>query len=142
MKIRSILFAFLFVLPTTIFAGLTGTYKVSGINIHSHTKYKGKAVITRSGNVYTAVWDFGDGDIEIGTGVRKDDCISFVFAQAITGTNVFIQPTPAPGVILYAIKDDTLKGPWVIYNTKRRGYEKLKKINSKTPNFLPPPPIS
>ena len=130
MSLRSILFTFLFILPVTMFAGISGTYKISGFDPKTNQKYTGTVVITRSGALYTGNWIFSDNSTDTATGVREDDFISFVFTEI--GSNPVIY-----GTQLYEIDGDTLKGPWVRANATRRGFEKIKKVHTNNSLTLP-----
>lgn len=123
MNLRN-LFLTLFIFgPVVMFASLAGTYEVHGFDPLSNSKYSGTLVITKNGPIYSATWTFGGG-VDTGTGVRKDDSLSFVFREG--NANSF-------GVQVYEIEGDhTLKGPWVRYGATSKGYEKIKKISSNT----------
>lgn len=133
MSLRAILLSTLFVLPVTLFAGITGTYKVSGVSPATHEKYKGTVVISQSGHVYNAIWTFSGGNTDTGTGVRKDNFISFVFVEGQPAVSTLAINS---GVQIYEIEGKTLKGPWVRINGTRRGFEKITKIHSEQSETL------
>lgn len=119
MKIRNVLLNVFLVFPVYMFASITGTYEVSGFDPETNQKYGGSIVIDKEGSVYTARWTLDGGEIDTGTGVRKDDFLSFVFRE--NNSNSF-------GTQLYEIDGHTLKGPWVRFDAERKGFEKLNKI--------------
>ncbi len=123
MKVRSSLFALLFVLPTCIFAGIVGTYTIKGFDPDPAPggHYTGTIAISQNGGVYTAQWLFESGETAFGTAVRKDDTLSFVFNEDF-GVDY--------GTQQYKIEGDTLHGPWVRFGENRKGYERLTKIGS------------
>lgn len=107
-------------LPLSLFAYLSGTYEVDGILAGTDQPYSGTVVIERQDDhIYTARWVFTDNSVDLGTGVRDGDALSFVF---------FEESTSDYGVQLYKIEGDVLKGPWVRYGATEKGFEKLKKI--------------
>ncbi len=120
MKLRAILFGMLFFFPLCIFAGVSGTYKVSGYDPYLNKKYKGIVEIKKVGEIYTAHWIFEGGDQDFATGVKNCNSIAFTFNTAGTATY---------GVQLYQIHNDTLKGPWVNYGDVKKGFEKARKIH-------------
>lgn len=105
-----------------MFASLTGTYEVSGFDPLGNVNYTGTVVITKADDVYTAFWSFSDGLTNVGTGVQKDDSLSFVFSDGSSA----VENT---GVQLYEIGRRSLKGPFVRFGATSSGYEKIKKIH-------------
>lgn len=124
MKITSFLFALLFILPIAMFADIVGTYTVSGYDPQTNLPYTGTVVITKSGHIYTGQWSFVGGGGDTGTGIRKNDCLSFVFSENVglnNGNGII-------GVQQYKIKDDTLSGQWVRFGATLRGTETIEKV--------------
>lgn len=119
MRLRTIFSTILFLLPFYLSAHITGTYELNGFDPDTNQSYTGTVVIERQRAIYTATWTFDGGNTDIGTGVRKDDSISFVFLESNSNT---------AGVQLYEIDGHTLKGPWARFGATRRGFEKLKKV--------------
>lgn len=118
MNFRSILFS-LCLLPCCLFGSIVGNYEVSGYDPILDETYTGTAVITELNGVYTIVWTYPGNVTYIGTGVLKDDFISFVYTQ---------QSTTDFGTQLYEIHGKKLKGPWVLFQDTRIGCERLKKV--------------
>ena len=118
MKLRNALLSLLFILPVTMFASISGTYKVEGFDPSTQSKYTGTVVIQKRGQTYSAIWTFPSGNEDIATGVRKGDHISFVFQE---------HPTNDFGVQQYEIDGDILKGPWARFGINQKGFEKIQK---------------
>lgn len=96
-------------ISTTISAHLSGTYEIKGFDPLLKAEYKGILVIEKVENsVFRASWFLTEGVVgtATGTGVRKDNCISFVFTESDTAFN-------STGTQLYQIEKNVLKGPWV-----------------------------
>jgi hypothetical protein len=96
-------------------------YSVRGFNPYTNTKYTGKAIITRQGEIFSVQWTFDDGTTEIGTGLRSGNKLSISYATA--------DPTlPNPGLQVYEIIGiNKLKGPWVPIGGNLVGEEALKR---------------
>lgn len=129
MKLSGLLFSFL-LLPVCMFARVTGTYAVMGYDPIIGEEYTGTIVITKSvtpnGKVYTATWTYEDTCPYIGTGVCKDDAVSFVFTQQCP--NALGDPAEF-GTQLYEVHKNGLKGPWILFGDTRVGYEKLIRVD-------------
>lgn len=108
----------LFLLPMMIFAGISGTYDVTGFNFDSSFSYTAVLTIEKQGDIYTADWLFSDNSTSHGTGIRQEDSIAFIFNEGDLN-----------GVQLYAIDGCSLKGPWVFYDEEPKGYEVAKKVD-------------
>lgn len=119
MKKISLLFSTL-VFPFYLLADITGLYHISGFDPVTKHNYSGSLTIEKEKAIYTAVWTFSDGSVDTGTGIKKGDHISFVYQE----------PPGLFGVQQYEIDHDRLKGPWVLFDTTRRGFEKAKKVDS------------
>lgn len=115
MSLRTSLLAILFALPMFAFAcaEIPGTYKVVGVDPVSGP-YTATLVIQKEGSVFTAHWKFSETSSDEATGVRRGDCLSFVFNE--NGSSSF-------GTQLYKIKDETLQGPWVRFGATSKGVE-------------------
>jgi hypothetical protein len=100
-------------------ACIPGNYEVSGFDPTLNEEYTGTAVITEtSPAVYTIVWTYVGFDPIIGTGVIRDDFVSFVYSQGETF-----------GTQLYEIKGKKLKGPWILFGDTRIGCEQLRRVS-------------
>lgn len=119
MKLCTIIAAVL-LSPVCMFASITGSYEVVGVSPESLFEYNANLEIERNDSVYTAVWTFPDGSSDIGTGVRQDDGIAFVFNE--NNSSSF-------GVQLYEIRGDVLSGPWVRFGATESGYETAEKVS-------------
>lgn len=117
-NMRSILFTLFLFGPVALFCGIVGSYKVEGFDPQTNSKYTGTLVITKSGNVYSATWNF-NGNTDTATGVRRGDSVAFVFREG--NSNSY-------GVQLYEIEENRLKGPWVRFGATSRGFERAKKV--------------
>lgn len=118
MKLKGFLFGVFFLVPVLAFAGISGTYKVSGKG--QDGAYTGTIVIKRQGSIYNATWTNEDGSHEIGTGLRTGHILSFVFKQESSGQY---------GVQVYQILSNRcLKGPWAWHGANWKGIEKLTRI--------------
>lgn len=125
MQFRHMILCAFLLFPTLAFSSITGKYKFKGTT-PTGGEYKGTATIVQGkGNVYEARWLYPDGSFEVGTGVKKGDYISFVFASVI-GTSFGTY-----GVIQYKINDHTLKGTYAIFAEPGTGHEIMKKIDKK-----------
>lgn len=108
--------------PALAFSGIAGKYKFKGID-RNGDPYNGVATIVKAkGGVYEIRWVYPDGTFDVGTGVKKKDHISFVFA------NVVDTSFGAYGVIAYKIEDNTFKGLYTYFAETGIGHEKMKKI--------------
>lgn len=97
---------------------IPGNYAVSGFDPILNTEYTGTAVITLSSpGVYSITWTYEGLDPIVGTGVIRDDFVSFVYSQ----DDVF-------GTQLYEISGKKLKGPWIIFGDTRIGCETLRRV--------------
>lgn len=119
MKICPLILSISLILPVSIFAHITGTYKVSGFDPDTNGKYTGTLHITKNDSIYNLIWYFKD-STDYGTGVRKHDSLAVVFNE--DNSNSY-------GTSLYEIEEDTLKGPWARYGASSKGYETAKKIH-------------
>lgn len=142
MKLRKFCLGLL-MLPAVMFAeNLPGRYRVSGYDPTSNPpEYVGFVEIksheaalaapdTHPDDYYTIEWTYQGFQSIRGTGVRKNNFISFVF----TGNE-----DPAyNGVQLYRIEEDeekhghhqlTLEGPWILTDDNSIGKETLTKIH-------------
>lgn len=119
---KSFLCAFM-MFPICAFADITGTYSVSGYNPFAGKKYTAAATIQKTDETYSIVYNFPDGSVYKGTGVRQGDWICFNFAKA---KNAAIQ-----GIVLFNIDDSTLKGPWTLIGRTSIGTEELTKSPEK-----------
>lgn len=106
--------------PVYMFAGIAGTYEVVGEGPDSLIEYNATLVIEKNDSVYTAVWTYPNGTSDIGTGVRKDDSIAFVFNE--NNSSSF-------GVQLYEIHGHVLTGPWVRYGATESGHETAERVH-------------
>lgn len=102
-------------------AGIAGSYSVAGFDPSVHQPYTGTLEIVQNGETYTGNWTFNDGTHETGTGIRKDDQLSFVF-QGVE------DPTGDIGVQVYELRHDHDKGPWANLGSSVTGFESIKKI--------------
>lgn len=128
MCVRHFLLCF-FIVPFFMFAhsqgdhhhkkSIVGTYDVAGFDPTVPEFYTGTAVISEEDGVYTIVWTYPHLNPYIGTGVRQNNEIAFVYNQV--NTDFY-------GTQLYKIFDDTLKGPWIIFQDTLKGYERITKI--------------
>jgi hypothetical protein len=97
---------------------IQGNYEVSGFDPIFNAEYTGTAVITQSSpDVYTIVWTYEGFNPIVGTGVIRDDFISFVYSQ----DGVF-------GTQLYEIHGKKLKGPWILFGDTRIGCETIRRV--------------
>jgi hypothetical protein len=110
----------LLMFPLSAFAGITGNYIAEGIE-SPNIEYTSALTITRSGSIYKAHWLYPDGTEEVGTGVRKDNSLAFIYSGVQSNYN---------GVILYEIKGHTLEGPWTRQDGSKTGFEKATKIHT------------
>ncbi len=111
----------------SLLADIEGTYSVEGFNPYINRGYIGQAQITKqNGRIYSIVWSFDDGTTEVGTGLIKDDQLSFIFQDS--------EPNPIDrGVQVYEIEHGRLKGPWTLLGetqADRVGSETLEKEHS------------
>lgn len=121
MRARNLILAFFLFLPILAFSTIAGRYN-SEITRGDGSKINATAEIIHSGSsVYQIVWTYDDHSTEVGTGVKKGDTISFVFQSGEPSNYLY-------GVTQYQIEGKTLKGPWVYFGLRNKGFEKLKKI--------------
>ena len=120
---NSILFSFL-LLPLTLFAGISGTYRVKGYDPQTQEEYTGMLVISKNGSVYSATWTYSDLTTDTGTGIIKDGVLSFVFQEG---------STPSYGVLAYEIDGKKMSGRWARFGTTEKGKEKIKKVKHTPP---------
>lgn len=119
-------------------AKITGCYSVFGFNPYSQQFYSGTIEIERDGETYQALWTFENGSQERGTGVRKDDQISFVFqgvedSSSNSGVEGIGQPDFEDiGVQVYKIRCNVLKGPWAFLGGNLEGVEILRRIRCES----------
>lgn len=120
MKLPSVILGLCISLPLYLAASISGIYEAEG---HGPTNDPYTAIVhidKVSDTVYNILWKFEDGSIDVGTGVRQSDSISFVFYE--TNRN-------SSGTQLYSIDSHhTLEGPWVRLGALNNGFEKLKKL--------------
>lgn len=122
MKVTNVLLPLFFLLPIMMFGGITGRYKESGYS-PTFGHYTGTAVIKKVGLSYTATWTYSDGSIDVGTGVRQGNYLSFVYSSIDLATPLL------SATQIYKIKGDILEGYWIYQNSTQRGFDKLKKIH-------------
>ncbi|TXM94381.1 hypothetical protein FV222_21455 [Methylobacterium sp. WL103] len=95
---------------------IEGRYKVEGQNPGQPQLYKGEAMIKRTGDTYSVVWQIGSGR-QIGTGILTGTVLSVVF-----------QATGAPGsggVASFQVIDDKVTvGKWAVTGGQTVGSEK------------------
>ena len=93
-----------------------GRYKVEGQNPGQAQVYRGEAVIKKTGDTYSVVWQIGSGR-QIGTGIRTGSVLSVVF-QAAGGA-------AGGGVASFLIVDDRVtSGQWAVTGGNAVGIEK------------------
>ncbi len=110
--------AFLATLPLfPLSAAIPGNYTITG-NDPLHNHYSGNATIALEGNVFTANWYYDDGTSDMGTGVRNQNQISFIYQGD--------QETKETGVVTYRIVNNQLVGNWVPLNESTVGTETLR----------------
>lgn len=102
--------------------GIEGSYTVSGSDPYwEKTDYAGTVEITKDKNdVYQARWVV-EGDESLGTGLKMDNTISFVFRAPENAKR------KEEGVIVYKIKKNILEGSFVYLGQSLVGKEKLVK---------------
>jgi hypothetical protein len=79
---------------------VTGTYEVVGAN-PSDGEYKGKAEITKDGDLFEIKWTIGDNESYEGVGILQGDIFAVSFK---TGTT--------HGVVSYKVSIEKLDGKW------------------------------
>lgn len=122
MKTFSFILTSLFLYPLCLLAHVAGAYSISGFDPTTNQEYTGTLKIDKKGELFTGLWTFNDGTSNTGTGVRKGSSISFVF---------FDQATNHYGVQNFEIHDHEkkLKGPWTLFETDVKGFEKAESID-------------
>jgi hypothetical protein len=119
MKLRAMFSIFFILSPLFMFAHITGTYQVFGFDFATQQPYTGTVVIQKQNATYTAIWTFDEGGTDVGTGVKHDDSIAFVFNE--NGSANY-------GVQLYEIDRHSLKGPWTRFGTDTIGIERIVRL--------------
>lgn len=112
---------FLLLFPLSAYASIAGVYEVHGYDPEIDREYSGKAIIEKHGKIYNVTWIFPAGNIDVGTAVKAGDSLSISFYEIATNTY---------GTQLSQIDGKQLQGPWVRFNTNKKGYEKLCKIGN------------
>ena len=94
---------------------IEGRYKVEGRNPGQPQTYRGEAVIRKSGDTYSIVWQIGSGR-QIGTGILTGSVLSVVFqAAAAPGSG---------GVASFQVVDDKVAaGRWAVTGGQAVGTE-------------------
>lgn len=102
-------------------SSLAGIYQATGYG-PTNEPYTATVTLDKiSETLYSAIWKFEDGVLDVGTGVINQNSLSFVFFE--TDRNSY-------GTQLYKIDDPRrLEGPWVRLGGVENGFEKLKRIN-------------
>jgi hypothetical protein len=120
---------FCIMLPSiTLFAGLSGEYRVKGFDPTAMppAPYTGTVSVTKVpgvNNLYNFIWSFDNTTVpDLGLGLKVGNQISIVFQN---------NPQTYSGVQVYTIKCNVLKGPWVYYGDTRVGTETIKKIGRR-----------
>lgn len=130
MKVIFIFCAFLF--SATLY-GFEGSYSLRGVDPYEEQLYSGRVDIVKDQNgVYQAHWIINDNETYLGTGLKTEDEIAFVFI----GQKPKAHTPPLTGLQLYKIEGETLKGTWVLWNRALIGYETLEPI-AKTQTLAP-----
>ena len=103
-------------LATNLPAGaLDGRYRVEGQNPGQAQAYRGEAVVKRTGETYSLVWQIGSGR-QIGTGVLTGSVLSVVF-QGVG--------SQASGVASFETSGDRIVGGrWTMIGTQTTGTER------------------
>lgn len=123
-SLRVALFALLAFSPVASFADcIAGTYKAHGVFSDTGETYTAKVVIKKKQGYYTIKWNFDNGAVETGSGVRKGSAVSFFFTNPDCGDECL-------GTQLYRIHGHKLEGPWVL-KTHKIGQEKLQLVHKK-----------
>ena len=95
---------------------IEGRYKVEGQNPGQPQIYRGEAIIKKSGDTYSIVWQIGSGR-QIGTGILTGSVLSVVF-QAAGASN-------SGGVASFQVTDNKVAtGQWAVTGGKAIGTEK------------------
>ncbi len=94
---------------------LEGRYRVEGQNPGQAQTYRGEAVVRRTGETYSLVWQIGSGR-QIGTGILTGSVLSVVF-QAVGGQG--------GGVASFETADDRIVGGrWTLIGGQATGTER------------------
>ncbi|TXM64604.1 hypothetical protein [Methylobacterium sp. WL120] len=95
---------------------IEGRYKVEGQNPGQTQLYKGEAMIKKTGDTYSVIWQIGSGR-QVGTGILTGAVLSVIF-----------QATGAPGsggVASFQVIDDKVTaGKWAVTGGQTVGSEK------------------
>ncbi|MCJ2075533.1 hypothetical protein MKK68_07655 [Methylobacterium sp. E-016] len=95
---------------------IEGRYKVEGQNPGQPQLYKGEAMIKRTGDTYSVVWQIGSGR-QVGTGILTGTVLSVVFQAAGS--------PGSGGVASFQIIDDKVAtGKWAVTGGQTVGSEK------------------
>ncbi|KAB1069276.1 hypothetical protein [Methylobacterium planeticum] len=95
---------------------IEGRYKVEGQNPGQPQIYRGEAVIKKTGETYSVVWQIGSGR-QIGTGILSGSVLSVVFQAA--------NAPGSGGVASFEIADNKVTGgKWAVTGGQTAGTEK------------------
>lgn len=94
---------------------LEGRYRIEGQNPGQAQVYRGEAVVRRTGETYSLVWQIGSGR-QIGTGLRTGSVLSVVF-QAVGGQGAGVASFETDG-------DRIVTGRWTLIGAQATGVER------------------
>lgn len=115
MSLRAFFVSLFFILPLYVSAHIAGTYDIHGFDPEAKQPYSGTLVIEHNGPTFTGHWRFeGSSEVDTGTGVRRGNCLSFVFKES---------NSDVCGTQLYKIEGPILTGPWVRFGADAKGVE-------------------
>ncbi|MFI0435360.1 MAG: hypothetical protein ACH350_06510 [Parachlamydiaceae bacterium] len=118
MNVRSILFTLLLCVPSLMFAGIAGGYRVKGTDPDG-TTYTGSLLIQKEAcGVYSFAWNLDDGSNYLGEAIQQKNGLSVAFDSS--GSR--------PGVQSYKISKNRIEGPFIYIGDTSKGYEIAKKV--------------